>query len=298
MKTTVVITGGCGFIGTNLVKFLLQRHQEISVVVLDALTYAGNLENFTEEERGRFVFIYGDVRDEEAVRQALSGSDAVVHLAAETHIDRSIAQADAFLSTEIYGTYTLLRVMREFTAPPRLVLISTSEVYGSAEYVPMDERHPLKPQSPYAAAKLGAEALASAFCATYELPILILRPFNAYGPYQYPEKLIPLFITNALRGEPLPLYGTGENTRDWTYVEDLCDALVRAIFAPEDLFRGEVFNIGTGREFSARQVGESILNMLGAPPSLMQSVADRPAHVRRLLCSAEKIQNALGWQAK
>ncbi|MHA2612105.1 MAG: dTDP-glucose 4,6-dehydratase [bacterium JZ-2024 1] len=298
IKTTVVITGGCGFIGTNLVKFLLKGHPEVSVIVLDALTYAGNLENFSEEEREKFVFLYGDVRDAGAVRQALRRCDVVVHLAAETHIDRSIAQADAFLSTEIYGTYTLLTVMRELSEPPRLVFISTSEVYGSAQYVPMDERHPLKPQSPYAAAKLGAEALASAFCATYELPILILRPFNAYGPYQYPEKLIPLFITNALKGKPLPLYGTGENTRDWTYVEDLCEALVRAIFAPDDLFRGEVFNIGTGREFSARQVGESILKILGAPSSLIQPVADRPAHVRQLLCSSKKIQDVLGWQPK
>ncbi len=298
MISRILITGGCGFIGTNLVKFLLMHHPELSITVIDALTYAGNLKNFSEQERKQFTFIHGDVRNAELMKRVIPRVDAVIHLAAETHIDRSIADADAFLSTEIYGTYQILEAIRESASPPRLIFISTSEVYGSAQYVPMDEQHPLNPQSPYAAAKLGAEALASSYCHTYLLPIFILRPFNAYGPYQYPEKLIALFLTNALLGQPLPLFGSGENTRDWTYVEDLCDALTKAVFAPQALFSGQALNIGTGREFSARWVAEQILRLLDAPKNLIQSVTDRPAHVRRLLASYEKAVSLLNWQPK
>ncbi len=295
----VLVTGGAGFIGTNFVKFLL-RETDWKVRVLDLLTYAGNLENFTPEERAnpRFEFLRGDVRRREDMRRALQGCDAVVHMAAETHIDRSLAlRADDFITTDVFGTYVLLEALREEPVE-RALILSTSEVYGEAQFVPMTEEHPLLPQSPYAGAKAGADRLAHAYARAFGLPIVILRPFNNYGPYQYPEKLIPLFVTNALQDLPLPLYGTGENTRDWLFVEDHCEALLAFLRAPLEKVRGQVFNLGTGREITARQVGEMILDLLGKPRALLRSVPDRPAHVRRLCASWEKAHKALGWSPR
>lgn len=293
---SVLITGGCGFIGSNLIRHLLRAHTDLRIINLDLLTYAGNLENFSEEERKdpRHRFVRGDVRDASVVKSLMKEADAVVHLAAETHIDRSIARADDFITTDVIGTYVILETAREIT-PERIVIVSTSEVYGSAQFVPMTENHPLNPQSPYAGAKAGADRLAYSYFVAYGLPIIILRPFNNYGPYQYPEKLIPLFTINATKDLPLPLYGKGENTRDWLYVEDHCEALELVLKKPIEILVGQVINIGTSRDYSAREIALRILDILGKPASLIRNVEDRPGHVARLVASTERARSLLGW---
>ncbi|MGH8104230.1 MAG: dTDP-glucose 4,6-dehydratase [bacterium] len=291
----VMVTGGCGFIGTNFVKRLL-RETDFDVHILDALTYAGNLENYTLEVRDnpRFQFTHGDIRDPETVENVMSRCDVVVHLAAETHVDRSIAEPDAFITTEFFGSYVLLDAARHLNLE-RFIFISTSEVYGSALHVPMTEDHPLNPQSPYAGAKAGADRLAYSFFRTFDMPLVIIRPFNNYGYYHYPEKLIPLFITNAMRDLPLPLYGSGDNTRDWLFAEDTADALHKALNVPIQTVKGETINLGTGKDYSARHVGGQILTLLGKPQSLLQTVPDRPAHVERLVADFNKAKRLLGW---
>lgn len=291
----ILVTGGCGFIGTNFVKHLL-KNTDWQIHILDALTYAGNLENYTpaERESPRFQFTHGDIRDPQSVEAAMAHCDAVVHLAAETHVDRSIAEPDAFITTEFFGSYILLDAARKLNLE-RFIFISTSEVYGSALTVPMTEDHPLNPQSPYAGAKAGADRLAYSFFRTFNMPLVIIRPFNNYGYFHYPEKLIPLFITNALRDQPLPLYGSGENTRDWLFADDTAVALHRALTVPIETVRGQVLNLGTGKDYSAKHVGNEILRLLGKPDSLMQTVADRPAHVERLVADSAKAKRLLGW---
>lgn len=293
---TLLVTGGCGFIGSHLVRHLLCHVPDLRIINLDLLTYAGNLNNFTKEELEdpRHRFVRGDVRDPFVVEPLVKESDAIVHLAAETHIDRSIARADDFITTDVLGTYVILESARKF-GPERVLMISTSEVYGSAQFVPMTESHPLNPQSPYAGAKAGADRLAYSYFAAFRVPIIILRPFNNYGPFQYPEKLIPLFTINAMNDLPLPLYGTGENTRDWLFVEDHCEALVLALQKPIDVLAGQVINIGTGRDYSAREIAHRILEILGKPASLVQNVQDRPGHVTRLMASNERARTLLGW---
>lgn len=294
----IMVTGGCGFIGTNFVKYLL-KHTDFQVHILDALTYAGNLENYTLEERDnpRFEFTHGDIRDPETVERVMSKCDAVVHLAAETHVDRSIAEPDAFITTEFFGSYILLDAARKLNLE-RFVFISTSEVYGSALTVPMTEDHPLNPQSPYAGAKAGADRLAYSFYRTYNLPLVIIRPFNNYGYYHYPEKLIPLFITNALRDLPLPLYGSGENTRDWLFAGDTAVALFQALTVPIERVKGQTLNLGTGKDYAAKHVGLDILRLVNKPESLLQTVTDRPAHVERLVADSGKAKHRLGWEPK
>lgn len=294
----VLVTGGAGFIGSNFVRYLL-RKPEYRVRVLDKLTYAGNLDNFPPSfwKNPRFEFVRGDVCDREVVRKALRGCDAVVNLVAETHIDRSIAAGDRFVQTDFVGTYILLDEFRR-NPSSRFVHISTCEVYGSAKKVPMDEFHPLEPQSPYAATKAGADRLCRAYCCTYELPIVILRPFNAYGPNQYPEKLIPFFFTQALEGRPLFVYGSGKNTRDWTYVADLCRLLELVLLAPGSKVVGQVFNIGSGEERSVLEIARAILAYLGkSEEGLIRHIQDRPGHVERLVCDTSKAKDVLGWQA-
>jgi dTDP-glucose 4,6-dehydratase len=293
---TLLVTGGCGFIGSNFVRFLLRQYPDLNIINLDLLTYAGNLDNFSEEElkNPRHRFIRGDVRKPQDVEPLVKEADAVVHLAAETHIDRSLARADDFITTDIIGTYVLLEAARKYPCE-RILVISTSEVYGTAQSVPMTESHPLNPQSPYAAAKVGADRLAYAYFCAHGLPAVILRPFNNYGPFQYPEKLIPLFTINAMSDMPLPLYGSGENTRDWLYVEDTCEALALALQKPIETLAGQVINLGTGRDYSAREIAQRILDLLGKPYSLIQSVADRPGHVARLIASNDRARTLLHW---
>ncbi len=295
----LLVTGGAGFIGSNFVKMLLKRYSDYRITVVDALTYAGNIENFTAEEwdNENFVFIHGDIRDKELMANLIRNADQIVHFAAETHVDRSIDNSDPFISTDIKGTQVLLETIRRFPVE-RFIHISTSEVYGSAQSVPMTEEHPLNPQSPYAAAKVGADRLAYSYYYTYDLPIVIIRPFNNYGPYQFPEKLIPLFITNAIEDTPLPVYGTGRNTRDWLFVEDTCEALERALLMEIEKIKGEVINLGTGKDYDVLAITGYILEFLDKPKDLIRFVADRPGHVIRLVSSTEKAERLLDWHYK
>lgn len=294
----LLVTGGAGFIGSNFVRYILEKRKDIRVIVLDALTYAGNLDNFSDWmwEDANFCFFHGDIRDENLVRNLMRNVDKVIHFAAETHVDRSIDNSDPFISTDIKGTQVLLETIRR--APvERFIHISTSEVYGSAEKVPMDEEHPLKPQSPYAAAKAGADRLAYSYFLTYNLPIVIIRPFNNYGPNQFPEKLIPLFITNAIEDKPLPVYGTGKNTRDWVYVKDCVKAFEKLVDIEIEKIRGEVINIGSGKDTNVLTITDAILSELGKDKTLIKFVEDRLGHVKRHISSTEKAKKIIGWKA-
>lgn len=294
----VLVTGGAGFIGSNLVRELLSK-PGWQVRVLDKLTYSGNIENFSPQfwKDRRFEFIKGDIRNRMAVRRALRGVDAVVHCAAETHIDRSNIDARPFVLTDFVGTWVLLD---EFRRRPcdRFIHLSTCEVYGSAQQVPMNENHPIAPQSPYAATKAGADRLCHSYVQTFGLPIVVVRPFNQYGPNQHPEKLIPFFITQSLQNKPLYLYGSGRNTRDWTHVTDFCHLIGRILTADRKLVAGQVFNVGSGEEKSSLEIGRFVLRELGRPASLLVRVRDRPGHVQRLVCDTRMTSKTLGWSAQ
>jgi dTDP-glucose 4,6-dehydratase len=290
----VLVTGGAGFIGSNFVRHLMRRSPGVSVVVLDKLTYAGNLENLADlMDSPRMTFIEGDICDAARVKESLAGCDALLNFAAETHVDRSIESAGAFVMTDVFGAYVLLEAARE-SGLGRFIQISTDEVYGDAGVEPSGEESPLNPRSPYAASKAGGDRLAFSYWATHGVPVVITRCSNNYGPYQYPEKLIPLFVTNALEDQDLPVYGSGANTRDWIHVEDHCAALHSILFA--EGLEGEVLNIGSGAELSSEEIGRAILKTLEKPGSLLKHVADRPGHVRRHAVRTEKIRRVLGWE--
>ena len=287
----LVVTGGAGFIGSNFVRFMLRRYDDLEVVNLDKLTYAGNLENLRDiEDDARYTFVKGDICDAAVVRAALQGADAVVNFAAETHVDRSISGPQDFISTDVLGTHTLLEAVREL-AIARYVQISTDEVYGSTETGSFTEESDLAPSSPYSASKAGADLLVLAYHRTYGAPVLITRSSNNYGPWQYPEKIIPLFITNAIDGQALPVYGDGLNVRDWLYVDDNC-AGIDAVLRKGAL--GEVYNIGGGNEVKNLALTHHILELLGKSPELIRFVVDRPGHDRRYSIDCGKLQ-ALGW---
>ncbi len=287
----IVITGGAGFIGSNFVRFTLRRHADAEVVVLDKLTYAGNLENL-EDVAGdpRYTFVRGDICDAEVVAAALAGADAVVNFAAETHVDRSISGPQDFIRTDVLGTHTLLEAVRDLGVG-RYLQISTDEVYGSIDDGSFTEESPLCPSSPYSASKAGADLLVLSYVTTYGTPALITRSSNNYGPSQYPEKIVPLFITNAVDGAPLPVYGDGLNVRDWLFVEDNCAAVDLVLREGEP---GQVYNIGGGREVDNLALTRRILELVGADPGLIRFVADRPGHDRRYSIDCAKLR-ALGW---
>lgn len=299
---SLLVTGGAGFIGSNFVRYVLRALPEISVTVLDKLTYAGNLDNLAEVSADtRYTFIQGDICDAGVVSQAMQGCDWVVNFAAETHVDRSILDPSAFVRTDVEGTLVLLEAGRKQRVA-RFIQISTDEVYGNAEAPdgtsrPSLETDALKPLSPYAASKAGADRLAFSYWATYGLPVIVTRCSNNYGPYQYPEKQLPLFITNALAGRPLPVYGNGANTRDWIHVNDHCAALVAILQAPAEQVVGEVFNIGAGEERSILENAHLILGTLGLPESLITFVPDRLGHVRRHAVNSARLEERLGWEA-
>lgn len=303
----VLVTGGAGFIGSNFVRMLLSNYSDVEVVVLDALTYAGVFENIEELlSEPRFTFVKGDIRDRRAVRKALQGCDAVVHMAAETHVDRSILDPDAFVLTDVYGTFVLLDeatkgwgVKSGKCKGKRFVHLSTDEVYGEALRPEGSvETDPLFPRSPYAASKAGADRLAWAFFETYGLPVVIVRGANAYGPRQYPEKAIPYFVTSALMGKSIPVYGTGENEREWTFVEDFCSAVEILLLAEESKVVGEVFNMGSGERVKVIDVARAIVKELGLSEGVIELVGDRPAHVRRHALDSGRIRRELGWEPK
>jgi len=288
----LVVTGGMGFIGSCFVRRRLKAGRD-DVIVVDKLTYAGNPNNLKEYKGDRHLtFLKGDVCDRALMDRVTKDADAVVHFAAETHVDRSILDAGTFVQTDVVGTFSVLEACRKADID-RMVHISTDEVYGEAEGSPCTEEAPLKPKSPYAASKAGADRLAFSYFATYGLPVVISRCTNNYGPYQHPEKLIPLFVTNAIEDEPLPMYGSGTNSRDWIHVEDHCAALDRLLAAKG--VDGEVFNIGASEERDVRTIGRAILDQLGKSPALLQGVADRPGHVVRHAVDWAKIRTRLGW---
>jgi dTDP-glucose 4,6-dehydratase len=290
----ILVTGGAGFIGSNLVHYLLRNYKDIEITNLDKLTYAGNLENLKDlmdDKRHRFV--KGDIKDRELVRELLKDKDIVIHLAAETHVDRSILYPEDFIYTDIVGTFVLLDEAKK--SKIKIFLhVSTDEVYGSIEEGSFNEDSPLNPSSPYSASKAGADRLAYSYFKTFSVPVIILRPCNNYGPYQFPEKFIPLFITNALEEKELPLYGDGKNVRDWLFVLDCCRAID---FVLNNGKIGEVYNIGAGQEAENIYVAKRILQLTGKPESLLKFVKDRPAHDRRYSLDWSKIRN-LGWSPK
>ena len=294
----VLVTGGAGFISSNFIRHLLKK-TPYEVVSLDALTYAGNLENLGDVmSHERLSFVHGDVRDAELVREVVAEVDVIVNAAAESHVEKSIAEgAREFVTTNVEGTQILLDAVR--AAPvERFILISSSEVYGTAERAPMDEDHPLNPRSPYAATKAGADRLAYSYYVTYGLPIVIVRPFNNYGPRQHPEKVVPRFITQALRDRPLTVHGDGHASRDWLYVDDDAEAIEAVIAAPLDAVAGEVLNVATGVDISVAEIADLVLDVLGKPRSLKTYVPERPGQVDRHVGSTDKIASLCGWRAR
>ena len=288
----VLVTGGAGFIGSNFVRYALGAHADWRVTTLDKLTYAGRRENLHDVmDNPRHVFVHGDIADAVVSAPLVEQSEIVVHFAAETHVDRSIMGAGDFIRTDVEGTFVLLEAARRAKNLRRFVQISTDEVYGSVPTGASVETDELKPRNPYAASKAGADRLAYSYWATYHLPVIVTRASNNYGPYQFPEKVIPLFVTNAIDDIPVPLYGDGKNVRDWLHVLDHCRAVDLLIDRATD---GEVYNIGGGNDVMNIDLTHRILEGLGKPRSLIKPVADRPGHDRRYCLDTTKLRS-VGW---
>ena len=289
----ILITGGAGFIGSNFVRYYLSAYPADTLLNLDKLTYAGNRENLADlESNPRYRFIQGDIADSETVDALAREAEVTVHFAAETHVDRSIADADAFIRTNVYGTFILLEAARKYRHR-RFIHVSTDEVYGSRPSGYFDEASPLAPSSPYSASKAGSDLLALSYYKTHALPVIVSRCSNNYGPYQFPEKLIPLMITNALEDRPLPIYGDGLYMRDWLHVLDHCEAIAQILHRGRP---GEIYNIGGQADQTNLDVVRAILKLLDKPESLMTTVPDRPGHDRRYAINPQKIGQALGWE--
>lgn len=290
----LLVTGGAGFIGSNFVRYMLAEHPDYEIINFDKLTYAGNLKNLRDiENNPRYRFVKGDICDPAAVMAAVKGCDAVVNFAAESHVDRSIDSAKEFLNTNVLGTEVVLEAVRDLGIP-RLLHISTDEVYGSTEKGSFKETDSLEPSSPYSASKASADLLCLAHRTTFGTPVLITRSSNNFGPYQYPEKLIPLFSTNMLEDISVPLYGDGKNVRDWCFVEDNCRGLDVVL---HNGAIGEIYNIGAGNELSNIDITKGILEHLNKPESLVNYVTDRLGHDRRYSIETKKAR-ALGWAPK
>jgi len=292
----ILVTGGMGFIGSCFIRYMLDKYPSYNVINLDALTYAGNLDNLSDiENNSNYKFVHGDICDKKLVGELISQVDACLNFAAETHVDRSITGPDIFINTNVNGTQNLLYLAKELKLE-RFVQVSTDEVYGSLGATGyFTENTPLSPNSPYSASKAAADLLVRAYFKTYNSPVLITRCSNNYGPYQYPEKLIPLFITNVLEDKPVPVYGDGLNVRDWLYVYDHCSAIDTVLHKGKE---GEIYNIGGNNERTNLEITEIILNQLGKPSSLIKYVEDRLGHDRRYAIDSSKIQQQLGWEPK
>ena len=289
----ILVTGGAGFIGSNFVRYVLNAYPDLYVVNLDKLTYAGNLENLAGVDTSRYTFVHGDISNAEAVGDALAGCDAVVNFAAETHVDRAIQGASEFIETDVHGVYNIVEAARR-QGGVRVLLVSTDEVYGSIPEGAFTESDPVGPRNPYSASKAGGELLGLSFFHTFGVPVIITRGSNTYGPYQYPEKVLPLFVTNAIDDEPLPLYGDGRNVRDWLYVEDHCTGIDTAL---QKGIPGEIYNIAGGNEKENIELTLRILELTGKGEDLITPVKDRPGHDRRYAIDSTKLE-ALGWQPK
>ena len=299
MKTKrILVTGGAGFISSNFTRHLLGS-TDYEVVLLDALTYAGNMDNLADLiGHERLSFVHGDIRDPELVSEVVSDVDVIVNAAAESHVEKSIEEGGGeFVTTNVEGTQVLLDAIRRQPVD-RFILFSSSEVYGTAFSEPMDEEHPLNPRSPYAATKAGADRLAYSYWVTYGLPITIVRPFNNYGPYQHPEKVVPRFITHALRNEPLTVHGDGHASRDWVFVDDVAEAIEAVIAADGAKVHGEVINLATGRDLSIEAIADLVLERLGKPKSLKVHTPERPGQVDRHIGSTDRAELLLGWRAR
>ncbi len=296
--TTILIAGGAGFIGSNFTRYILQKYPDYKAVVYDKLTYAGNLDNLKDVAQNypdRYAFIQGDICDAKKVEETLKAYNVelLVNFAAESHVDRSLFEPGSFIQTDIFGTYVLLEAVRKLGVR-RMVQVSTDEVYGSIEKGSFKESDPLNPSSPYSASKAGGDLMCLAYYKTWGVPVMITRGSNTFGPYQYPEKVIPLFITNAIDDQPLPLYGDGMNVRDWLYVLDHCEAIDLVLHKGKP---GEIYNVGAGNELTNLELTRRILKLLGKPESLIRFVEDRPGHDRRYSLDCTKIK-ALGWQPR
>ena len=294
----ILVCGGAGFIGSAFIRRMFELHDDVEILCFDKLTYAGNLDNLRDvADDSRYLFCRGDICDRAALEEVVEDGwvpETVVNFAAETHVDRSIDSAGDFLATDVFGTHTLLEFVRD-TSISKMVHVSTDEVYGSIATGSVSEDAPLRPSSPYSASKAGGDLQALAHHSTYGTPVTITRGSNTYGPYQYPEKLVPLFCTNGLEGQPLPLYGDGLNVRDWLHVDDHCDGILAALERGQP---GHVYNIGGGNERTNREITAIILDELGLGEDAIEYVTDRPGHDRRYSISSEKALGELGWQPR
>ena len=292
----LLVTGGCGFIGSNFIRHILQQYSDYRVINFDKLTYAGNPANLKDvESYPRYGFVRGDICDPEVVELLVSRKpDVIVHFAAESHVDKSIQDADVFVKTNIYGTHVLLEAARRQKVE-RFVYISTDEVYGSRSDGHFKESDALNPSNPYAASKAAADLLVQAYAKTYGIPVVITRSSNNFGPYQYPEKLMGLAITNLIEDKKIPIYGDGKYMRDWLYVLDNCEAIDRVVHDGRD---GEIYNIGGGNERTNLEIIEMILEEFAKDTSHIEYVKDRPAHDRRYALDTTKIREQLGWQPR
>lgn len=296
---SILVTGGAGFVGSNFCKYILEKYTDYNLVVLDTLTYAGNIDAVGAEHLGKHAdrvrFWYGNVTNGELVGTLVEQADIIIHFAAETHVTRSIFGNRLFYETDVIGTQTIANAAAKSKRLELMLHISTSEVYGTAVSPVIDEDHPLNPQSPYASAKCGADRLIYSYWATYQMPSVIVRPFNLFGPRQHLEKLIPRFITSVLLGEPLTVHGDGLAARDFTYVHDLCQAIDAVIHAPREAVIGEVFNVASGVDRSISAIAADIKRMMGAPDAPIMQTTDRPGQVIRHTGDCEKIKRVLGW---
>jgi dTDP-glucose 4,6-dehydratase len=297
--TTLLITGGAGFMGSSFARLIRERYPDYRILILDQLTYAGSIDNLPVPPQAggeHFEFWYGDVKNAALVDSLMERVTIVVHFAAETHVTRSIYDNRQFFETDVLGTQVLANAALRFSNVQRFVHISSSEVYGTAQSPAMAEEHPLLPLSPYASAKAGADRLVYSYWATYGLPAVIVRPFNNFGPRQHLEKMIPRFVTSCLLGEPMRIHGDGSAQRDWTHVLDTCEALDRVIHAERSGVVGEVFNVGSGRSLSVRQVAEMVAARMGPETCPMTFIGDRPGQVFRHTADATKAARVLGWR--
>lgn len=289
----LLITGGAGFMGSNFIRYTLNKYPDYVVTNLDKLTYSGNLENLKDiQNNSNYRFVQGDICDQELVNELVKDVDAIVNYAAETHVDRSIIDPSAFVKTDVIGTYTLLEAVKKHNVK-RLVQISTDEVFGSIQKGTFTEKSPFEPNSPYAASKAGGDLLCRSYVATYKTPVIVTHSCNFYGEYHYPEKFIPLVITNILSGKKIPLYGDGLNAREWIYTQDYCNAIDAILHKGKD---GEIYNISTGEEWKNIDVVKKILEITGKGEDLIEYVKDRPGHDRRYALDSKKLRNELGWK--
>ncbi|MBD3299782.1 MAG: dTDP-glucose 4,6-dehydratase [Candidatus Moranbacteria bacterium] len=294
----LLVTGGAGFMGSNFIKHIIKKYPDYKIINLDKLTYAGNLENLkTIENNPNYTFVRGDISKAKEVEKALKilkGVDAIINYAAETHVDRSILNPRAFIETDVLGTYELLEAVKKGLAK-KMIQISTDEVFGEIQDGQFYEDSPFLPNSPYSASKAGGDLLCRAYKETYQTPVIVTHSCNFFGPNQYPEKLIPLFITNLLEGKKVPLYNNGENIREWIYTKDHCEAIDTILHKGQI---GEVYNIGTGNEKKNIEITEIILEELGYGKEMIEHVKDRPGHDTRYAVNNEKLVKQLGWKPK